>query len=103
MIKIRTLYIVLPLTILMAVGCYLKGLDGGHRPCGRSLALVWRGAHSARAEERKARRTRRKRNNAPCAKKKGSFRRKLSFRCRSAVSAPRFVRSAACILRRSPL
>ena len=25
MIKIRTLYIVLPLTILMAVGCYLKG------------------------------------------------------------------------------
>ena len=26
MIKIRTLYIVLPLTILMAVGCYFKGI-----------------------------------------------------------------------------
>ena len=29
MIKIRTLYIVLPLTILMAVGCYLKGWTAG--------------------------------------------------------------------------
>ena len=29
MIKIRTLYIVLPLTILMAVGCYLKGGTAG--------------------------------------------------------------------------
>ena len=29
MIKIRTLYIVLPLTILMAVGCYLKDWTAG--------------------------------------------------------------------------
>jgi len=29
MIKIRTLYIVLPLTILMVVGCYLKGWTAG--------------------------------------------------------------------------
>lgn len=29
MIKIRTLYIVLPLTVLMAAGCYLKGWTAG--------------------------------------------------------------------------
>ena len=29
MIKIRTLYIVLPVTLLMAVGCYLKGWPRG--------------------------------------------------------------------------
>ena len=33
MIKIRTLYIVLPLTILMAVGCYLKDWTAGIALC----------------------------------------------------------------------
>ena len=32
MLKIRTLYLVLPLTILMAVGCYVKGWTAGIAP-----------------------------------------------------------------------
>ena len=39
MLKIRTLYLVLPLTLLMAVGCYLKGWTAGIALCG-FLALV---------------------------------------------------------------
>lgn len=39
MLKIRTLYLVLPLTLLMAVGCYLKGWTAGIALWG-FLALV---------------------------------------------------------------
>lgn len=39
MLKIRTLYLVLPLTLLMAAGCYLKGWTAGIALWG-FLALV---------------------------------------------------------------
>ena len=45
--------------------------------------------------------TRRKRNNAPCEKGGASVGKLSLFAVVSSVSAPRFVRSAACILRRS--
>ncbi|MFQ9771458.1 MAG: hypothetical protein ACLRX4_07955 [Oscillospiraceae bacterium] len=59
MIKIRTLYIVLPLTILMAVGCYLKGWTAGIA-LWALLALVCVGASCASGRRRTARRTHRK-------------------------------------------
>lgn len=49
MIKIRTLYIVLPLTILMAVGCYLKDWTAGIA-LWAFLALVCVGRILLRAE-----------------------------------------------------
>ena len=42
MIKIRTLYLVLPVTILMAAGCYVKGWTAGVALWGL-LALVCAG------------------------------------------------------------
>ena len=42
MLRIRTLYLVLPLTILMAVGCYAKGWTAGVALWGL-LALICAG------------------------------------------------------------
>ena len=94
MIKIRTLYIVLPLTILMAVGCYLKGWTAGIALWALPCARV-RGAHPARAEgeERRGGRAE-KRNNAPCAKKGRASAGSSPFCCRF-----RRLSAAICALR----
>ena len=68
MIKIRTLYIVLPLTILMAVGCYLKGWTAGIA-LWALLALVCVGRILRERKEKNGAKD--AQNNAPCAKKAG--------------------------------
>ena len=102
MIKIRTLYIVLPLTILMAVGCYLKGWTAGIA-LWALLALVCVGRILREWKEKNGAEDAQKKESRTVCEKRESFRRKLSlFAVVSSVSMPRFVRSAACILRRSP-